>query len=239
MANLRQEIAQGKKIVGSAEDIWGWGSPAGQIRLKRRADLLINKTKMAAGKKVLELGCGIGTFTKRFTQSPSRIYSIDVSSELLNQTRKRVPGSKLILADAEKLPFNDGTFDIVVGSSVLHHLDIKVALTEIFRVLKKTGVIAFAEPNMLNPQIALERSCPFMRKLFHATPKETAFFRWQTVGLFKNAGFTDIEVSPYGFLHPKTPECFTQAVSKLETAIESLPIIREIAGSLVIFARKP
>ena len=73
-------------------------------------------------------------------------------------------------------------FDAVVGSSVLHHLDVAQALRECFRVLKPEGVICFTEPNMLNPQIALQKNISFLKKRLGDSPDETTFFRWQIQG---------------------------------------------------------
>jgi SAM-dependent methyltransferase len=56
----------------------------------------------------------------------------------------------------------DERFDAVVGSSVLHHLDLEPALAKIRALLKTGGVLSFAEPNMLNPQVFFERYAGFL-----------------------------------------------------------------------------
>src|SRR6266480_4838754 len=61
-----------------------------------------------------------------------------------------------VACDAEQLPFEDGSFDLVFGHAVLHHLpDLDHAFGEFRRVLKPGGVIAFAgEPSRYGDQIA-------------------------------------------------------------------------------------
>jgi SAM-dependent methyltransferase len=88
-----------------------------------------------------------------------------------------------------------------VGSSILHHLRPAVALEEVFRVLRPDGFIAFAEPNMLNPQIAIQKNIPVIKRWLGDSPEERAFFRWQATKLLENAGFDRIAVTPYDFLH--------------------------------------
>jgi len=232
------EMEHAEKIVSRADDIWGWGTPAGKLRAQRRAKLLIRSTGMAAGKTVLELGCGTGVFSEQFAQTHARVTAIDISSTLLREARKRTVHAEFITADATVLPFPDRSFDIVTGSSVLHHLDLSAALPEISRVLKNKGKIAFAEPNMLNPQIALERSCSCMRRIFNATPEETAFYRWEISRALAKSGFINTEAVPFGFLHPYTAPGLIKIVTELERLLENIPVFSEIAGSLIISGQK-
>jgi len=68
--------------------------------------------------------------------------------------------------DAEQLFFPDGCFDLVCGSGILHHLDLKKALGELVRVLKPDGQAVFFEPLGHNPLIGLyRRLTPQMRSV--------------------------------------------------------------------------
>src|SRR5438445_13488079 len=81
------------------------------------------------------------------------------------------------IKNAYQLSYPDAVFDSVVGSSVLHHLEIQEAIREIYRVLKPSGTIYFTEPNMLNPQIAIQKNVPWVKRKLGDSPDETAFFR--------------------------------------------------------------
>jgi SAM-dependent methyltransferase len=59
--------------------------------------------------------------------------------------------------DAELLDFEDDTFDLVCGRSILHHLDLTRAYSELGRVLKPSGAAIFVEPLGHNPLINLYR----------------------------------------------------------------------------------
>ncbi len=96
------------------------------------------------GKKLLEVGFGMGTALFQFASSGAIVSGIDLSPEHLRIARQRFSaygmGADLRLADAEDLPFEDGTFDVVYTFGVIHHTpDTQKAVNEIHRVLKPGG----------------------------------------------------------------------------------------------------
>jgi len=153
-------------------------------------------------------------------------------------TRKQWPDEVSFQeGNAESLDFAPASFDSVVGSSVLHHLDIERALSEIHRVLVPGGRIAFSEPNMLNPHIFLQKNVSYLKKLAGDSPDETAFVRWTFKRTLERAGFEAVQITPYDFLHPQVPVALIKAVSSMSIALEHTPLVREIAGSLIISAK--
>ena len=241
-SNLRtqNELHHGRKILTCAERIWGWDSHAGRIRAQRRADYLIGLGGINAEKTVLELGCGTGIFTQWFAQTGARISAIDLSPDLLERAKARNLGSRVTfqVGNAEALEFEDESFDCVVGSSVLHHLDLTSALGEIHRLLRPGGIMAFAEPNMMNPQVLLQKNIPPIKRWLGDSPDETAFFRWKMARDLRRIGLTNPRIFPYDFLHPLSPSPLIPAVRQIEKALEKVPIVKEIAGSLLICATK-
>lgn len=224
------------KIVG---EVWNWESPAGKIRWKRRVDMLTRH--LQPGKKVLEIGCGAGYFTKEIIKKAVDLTAIDISPDMIKEAKKNIGTKHRIdfrVENAFATTFTDKLFDFVIGSSVLHHLDIDLALSEIFRILKPSGSIFFTEPNMLNPQIFLERNVPFIRRITNNSPDETAFFLWPIRKKLKKQGFTNISVKSFDFLHPKIPQSLISTLKPLCTVAESVPLLQNIAGSLYICAKK-
>ncbi|MEZ4524425.1 MAG: methyltransferase domain-containing protein [Desulfobacterales bacterium] len=78
------------------EKIWGWDTPAGKIRAKRRSEMIIRGAGLKPGRKALEIGCGTGFFTEMFAQSGAHILAMDISDDLLEIARKREPLSETV-----------------------------------------------------------------------------------------------------------------------------------------------
>ena len=236
---IAKEIQHGRFLAEhGAGEIWNWESPAGKLRWARRVKML--SKHLAPRMSVLELGCGTGYFTRELARSGAKIVALDVSPELLEIARANcsAPNVRYEIQNAYDLSYPDAVFDSVVGSSVLHHLEIQDALREIYRVLKPGGTICFTEPNMLNPQIAIQKNVPWVKRKLGDSPDETAFFRWSLRRLLEVAGYREVRIDPFDFLHPKTPVPLVNRLNSVGRFLESLPVISEFAGSLYISAVK-
>jgi len=234
----QHEVEHGKYLsLGSAEEIWGWGTPAGQLRAKRRAALILEGAGIGPSSKVIEIGCGTGLFTDMFARSGAQIIAVDLSPDLLAIARTRHLPRVLFQERSFEDCEVDGPFDAVIGSSVLHHLDLERTWPKIFSLLKPGGRLSFAEPNMLNPQIYCERH--FRRFFPQVSPDETAFVRTGLRRELEDAGFTSVSIRPFDWLHPATPPALIPVVSGIGRVFEAIWPILEFAGSLRIWARRP
>ncbi len=100
--------------------------------------------EQARGKKLLEVGVGAGTDHLRFARVGAICTGVDLTPSAIELTRSRLQSeglnSNLQVSDAETLPFDDGTFDIVYSWGVIHHTpNTPKAATEIVRVLRPGG----------------------------------------------------------------------------------------------------
>jgi SAM-dependent methyltransferase len=236
---IAKEVQHGRFLADhGAGEIWNWESPAGRLRWARRVKMLSSHLK--PGMTVLELGCGAGYFTQELARSGADIVAIDVSPELLEIARANcsAPNVRYQIQNAHALSYSEALFDSVVGSSVLHHLEIEEALREIYRVLKPMGTIYFTEPNMLNPQIAIQKNIPWIKRRLGDSPDETAFVRWPLWRLLEQTGYREVRIDPFDFLHPKTPVALIDHVKAFGRFLENVPVISEFAGSLYIRATK-
>ncbi len=97
--------------------------------------------KQIKGFNILDIGAGDGTISGYFSEK-NKVCCIDIEDQRINRNAifKKV--------DSTKLPFKDDEFDIVISNQVIEHLaNPKEHLTEIKRVLKKSGVCYLATPN--------------------------------------------------------------------------------------------
>jgi 2-polyprenyl-3-methyl-5-hydroxy-6-metoxy-1,4-benzoquinol methylase len=117
-----------------------------QQRIQPFAALLGN----VSSKRVLEYGCGDGELAVRLARSGACVSAFDSSREAVAATRRLAERSgvrlEAVAAAAERLPYADETFDIVLGRGILHLLDVERARAELLRVLKPGGRAVFSEP---------------------------------------------------------------------------------------------
>ena len=93
-----------------------------------------------AGRATLEVGCGEGRVTRDLKARGHDVTAIDSSPTLLGAAREADPGGRYELADAAALPFEDGTFDLVVAyNSLMDVDDMPAAVSEAARVLAPGG----------------------------------------------------------------------------------------------------
>jgi SAM-dependent methyltransferase len=126
--------------LGEPSYVWRSGQ-------ERRLDL-IRRYVPLEDKWILDVGCGIGTYVKRFRDFSPHVYGIDVSAERLAESTM----SNLVAAAGEALPFRDGTFDILVFNEVIEHVsDDRQTIEDALRVLRAGGHIVIYAPNRLYP----------------------------------------------------------------------------------------
>lgn len=221
---------------------WAERTAAGQRRRAIRSRLLATYAGVTApGGRILEVGCGIGDYTRGLAASTAaQVVSLDIAPGLVAHAQHDRPERvRFVAADIEKLPFDAGRFDAVVGNAVLHHLRLDRAVPEMLRVLAPGGRLCFAEPNMLNPQVFLERNVRWIGERLDNSPGETAFIRWRVRRTLAELGVENVHARPFDFLYPLTPAPLIGTVEKIGRVLERLPGVAEIAGSLLISGRKP
>jgi SAM-dependent methyltransferase len=98
-----------------------------------------------AGKRLLEVGCGMGTDLLQFARGGARVTGVDLTPRSIETSRKHLQlydrTGDFAITDAETLPFADKSFDVVYSNGVLHHTpDTAGAVREIHRVLRPGGL---------------------------------------------------------------------------------------------------
>ena len=96
------------------------------------------------GKKVLEIGCGLGTMLMNWAKNGANCTGVDLNPTSIEQSQKRFDlhglTADIRLEDANQLPFEDNQFDYIWSWGVLHHSpNLEISIKELFRVLKPGG----------------------------------------------------------------------------------------------------
>ena len=100
---------------------------------------------VAAGQRVLDVGCGPGALTTELVGrlGPDSVAAVDPSEPFVAAARERHPGVDVQRASAEELPFGDDEFDAALAQLVVHFMSDPVAgLREMARVTREQGVVA-------------------------------------------------------------------------------------------------
>lgn len=116
------------------------------------------------GRRVLLYGCGPAHGARRLAEAgAASIAGIDISEAEIAAARRQAhvggyaDAVEFRVVDAHDTGFSDDSFDLVVGTAILHHLDLARALTEIRRILAPAGRGVFLEPLAHNPLLRLAR----------------------------------------------------------------------------------
>jgi ubiquinone/menaquinone biosynthesis C-methylase UbiE len=143
-----------------------WGIDFGEIGQEQVRQKLLKALGGLDGRSfgdALEIGSGTGYFSLNLVQLGviERLTATDISPGMLKRlaataTALGLDGVTTVSTEAEELPFDDESFDLVFGHAVLHHIpDLDRAFAEFRRVLRPGGMIAFAgEPSRYGDRLA-------------------------------------------------------------------------------------
>lgn len=168
------------------------------------------------GKHILDAGCGSGPLSAALRDQGATVAGFDASTKMIELARQRLgPGTELHVADlGGPLPFDDGAFDDVVCSLVLHYLqDWSGALTELHRMLRPGGrlIASVNHPiihKMIDPEAAYFATAQWSQThTFDGRPTTLTYWHRPLHAMtdaFTQAGFRITRISEPPF-SPHTP----------------------------------
>jgi ubiquinone/menaquinone biosynthesis C-methylase UbiE len=151
----KAEIEYEKKIAQDY-NCWYHSTPIAKAHDRDFVNYL--KKEIQKGDRVLDLGCGPASLWSYLTKIKGiELVGADISAAMIKEAKKLYPQGKFMVANAEKLPFKNEEFEVVICSSALHHLPSpQKAFKEIRRILKPYGKLIGREPQ--NDQFVKETS---------------------------------------------------------------------------------
>jgi glycosyltransferase involved in cell wall biosynthesis/ubiquinone/menaquinone biosynthesis C-methylase UbiE len=123
------------------------------MAFRRRAFRLLEWLELRDGERVFDCGCGMGFYLMAMGNLRNlRLVGLDGDVERLRWARSEAVPAQLLSGNILRLPFPDASFDKVLMSEVLEHIDDdRQALREIYRVLKPGGILALSVPHARYP----------------------------------------------------------------------------------------
>ena len=145
MTNLTASRANGldQVVLGHPSYVWRFG--------QERRLAMIRKYVPLEGARILDIGCGLGAYVRRFSDFTPHTYGMDI--DLARVTKGAAEGvSGLTVGLSETLPFADDSFDGILLNEVIEHVvSDRDTLRESLRVTKPGGRIVIFAPNRLYP----------------------------------------------------------------------------------------
>jgi SAM-dependent methyltransferase len=177
------------------DDAIGFAGQEHEFYVEAKVRRLLRLARRRLGSRplhVLDVGCGVGLTDRQLLPHVASLTGADVSSGMVEQARKANPSASYEVFDGERLPFEDGSFDVSFAICVLHHVeppDRPGFVAELARVTRADGLALVFEHNPLNPLTRrVVRDCAFDEGV-------QLLGRRELEGLLRGAGLTvsDIE----------------------------------------------
>ncbi len=128
--------------LGHPSYVWRAGQERRLALIRRYAPL--------EGRRILDVGCGLGMYVRAFRRFSDDVHGVDVDAEKVAQAGRELPNIRC--APAEALPYPNAHFDVVLLHEVIEHVtDDRQALAEAVRVLRVGGRLVVFAPNRLYP----------------------------------------------------------------------------------------
>jgi len=236
MENLRE-------MERSRERYWLRHLGTSPTKLRWRALTVKHAFHIQTGETVLELGAGSGLWTEHLTdvlRGENRITAAVFNDALADELDARGLTS-VDIARVRDLEHDlaPGSFDYVVGTAILCHDAYGLNLKALQPLLKPGGQILFFEANFWNPQVLAKSVVPWLGRRADNAPSQIGMRKYRLLQETSRQGFVNVEIIPYDIVHPRTPRKAIPAVQSAAYLLEQVPGIRELCGTLYIWARKP
>jgi SAM-dependent methyltransferase len=192
------------------------------------AGLLYAMLRPRPDSRILEVGCGGGALLSFLEGKGHAAVGVDISEEAVRLASQLAPASRVLAADAGRLPFEDGSFDRLISHHLVEHLDdLPAALQDWRRVLAPQAIVAVCTPNRLYPS----------PRIFDDPSHVHIYDRSELVDVMERAGFR-VENSMTVFPHLWRDRISVAVGVPMHAVFSRLPHFRERGRSILLSARR-
>jgi len=207
--------------------------------------VLLNKhTNVYDGLSVLDAGCGAGAWSRRFKEKNCAVTGLDFSEGMLKLAKSLDHMSRYCRGDLFHFPVCDDAFDVVFFGYVLHHFtkhEIGKILREAHRVVKKNGVVASIDPNLVNPYnlLKIHPLSPFRDNINHIPNERPLTFKdfEECHSIFYRTYFHILSFIPSMKVDTSKSVARTFFVT-LDSNLEALPLTSMFGSNIVMIGKK-
>jgi len=225
------------------ETYWLKHPTTAELKLRWRAVTVRHCFHVLPGESILEIGAGSGLWTRHLASAvrgESPITAAVFSDEFAKAgAEKHLPNTKFVVVRNLFDDLPEESFDYIVGTSILCHDEVSLNLRALHRLLKPGGQILFFEANYWNPQVFVKSIFPAIGRWAGNASCQVGLRRYRLMRLASHQDFTQVDIIPYDILHPATPAFLARFLQSLTFVFEHTPIIRELCGTLYVWAKKP
>lgn len=212
------------------------GRRSAEYANRRFSDVIISRGRLD-GKRVVDVGCGDGTYTAvlRAETKATSILGIDPAAAAIDRAARAYAemGPSLSFSNcfASDLIARGESFDLAIYRGVIHHVGDPAA--EVAAALRLASTVFFLDPNGSNPVVKLiERLSPY-----HRSHKERSYLLCRYRKWITSAGGTVQDSFHFGLVPMFCPDWFVTLGSALEPFVEHVPGLRSlVCGQIGILA---
>lgn len=217
---------------------WTKKDPIIEDRLLWRAHSFRHLVHLLPGQTICELGCGKGLFTRQLLkvskgQNPITAVTFQPQANFFEEADGQI--ESLSVTDLE-VDLQEKTFNFIIAMDLLDKSNSPAFLRQVYKHLEPGGQIIFYESNPWNIFLRLSRVA---HKIFGRKDRRQLASRPQLYEMFSQIGFIKIFSVFNDFVYaPLTPKG-AWVLRNLSILLENLPVIKTLAGSILIHAQKP
>lgn len=202
--------------------------------LCKRVDYVLANCPPGRG---LDVGCGTGVLAERLAGRGYEMTGVDPSEGMLEVLAERAPSVRAVRASGDDLPFDDGSFDLVLTVAALHHIAepaaVRATLGEMVRVARPGGRILVWDHNPRNP---------YWKRLMARVPQDDGSERLipeaEVLDGLTAAGAEPVSSAQLGLVPDFVPLRMLGAAQATERLAERTPALRRLCAHNVVLAVK-